>query len=421
MDKKPLGTGAGKWAGKESGKSASILVLAVMMLLLALPSAVYSLGVSPGRTTVDFSPGLQKTVVVNVLNNEKKDMQLAIFARGELANYVSLSQDSMSFLPSEGQKQFTYNVSLPSTLDPGLKEAEIVVREVTGGSSEGETTVRALVAVVSQLHVNVPYPGKYLTADLFVEEAKQGEPVKFYIPVKSYGEDRIDSAAPTIIIYSQNGTEMARIAGEAVSIDSQQSHEFGLEWDANVQPGIYRAAASVDYDGNRVAAEKQFLVGEFFLKPLDISVNNFRLGQVAKLNILVENIGNTVISDASANINLKDDAGRQAADITTQPAEVPVGSSTELYGYWDTADVQQGTYTGSLKVGYGDKFAEKQIKMLVQEDAISTEIVGVTGQVIGSAGGGGLAIKPVYLILAFLIIANIVWMVYYRKKRQGAQ
>ena len=44
---------------------------------------VNAIGVSPGRTTINFESGLQKDVEFTVFNNEKKDMNVVFYVEGE--------------------------------------------------------------------------------------------------------------------------------------------------------------------------------------------------------------------------------------------------------------------------------------------------------------------------------------------------
>ena len=404
---------------KENAIKTCIIVTALILVLLTDISFAAGLGVTPGRTTFEFSSSMEKTVEVKVLNNEKKDVQVAIFTRGTLGRDIQLSADSLKFSKDEGEKAFQYSFKLPERLEPGLQETEIVIREIKGGSTDEETTVSALVAVVSQLHINVPYPGKYMKAELFVKEAKENENVEFFIPVKSMGTENIRQAKPTVIIYGPDGAEFGRIEGNAISLETGQKHEFKLEWNADVSPGIYKAAAVVEYDGKRVAVEKMFLVGDFFLKPLDISVNNFQLGQVAKFNILVENVGNSLIEDAYAKMQLTEETGRMVLDTTSLKTGLISSERKELAAYWDTADIRLGTYEGTLTLGYADKLSEKRIRTIVEQDSIRTEIIGITALAIDSGKGEGLKIKWWYIAIALIVMANAVWLVYYRKKQEA--
>lgn len=59
-----------------------ILVFFVLGIILA--NGAYALGISPARTTVDFSPGMEKTVQFTVVNSEHKEMELILYTQGEL-------------------------------------------------------------------------------------------------------------------------------------------------------------------------------------------------------------------------------------------------------------------------------------------------------------------------------------------------
>ncbi len=395
-----------------------IILLIIFVIITSLISMnVFAIGVSPGRTTIDFTSGLSREIPIKIVNNEKKDMRVVIFTKGDLANYVKLDVEDLVFSKEDTEKSFNYKINLPQTLEPGLRETEITIREVPMEDKLGESTISALVAVVSQLNINVPYPGKYVKMDFHVVEAKQNEKVNFFIPVKSLGSEKIENIRPTIIIYDPKENEVGRVVGETKSLESKENYEFKIEWLANVPSGIYKAAAVLEYDGNRTFMEKQFLVGEFFLKPLDISVNNFKLGQVAKFNILIENVANDKINDATAKIELNHESGKRVADVSSVPTEVEPFTKKEVVVYWDTADVDIGVYSGVLRLKYSNKLSEKQIRTIIEEDAIRTEIIGVTGFAINTKQSKSGGFNFMYIIVGLLVIINIVWLVYYKKKQ----
>ena len=68
--------------------------LIVFVLLIFLVGSVSALGITPARTTVDFEPGLRKTVSFSVVNSEGKDMDLIIYPKGELNASISLKENS---------------------------------------------------------------------------------------------------------------------------------------------------------------------------------------------------------------------------------------------------------------------------------------------------------------------------------------
>jgi len=393
------------------------LLSSVLILLITLP-LVLSLGISPGRTTIDFESNLKKTVTVTVINNEKKDFQATIYTKGDLSDHIKLSTDKIEFTEDEERKSFTYSIKLPNKLEPGLNKEDIVVRETLKEREEKELTVSALIAIVSQLHVNVPYPGKFLKIDLLIKEAKPGEKIKFFIPVINLGTEKIENAKPYIFIFDLDENRIAKIEGKERPIPSKARTEFVLDWQADTLPGFYKAIAVVEYDGNKITAENNFLIGDFFLEPIDISVKEFTLGEIAKFNILVENIGNKLIKDAFSRIILNNQEGKEIANIKSASVDIPSRKKEEMNAYWDTENIIEGEYHGKLVLSYEDKSAERRIRTIIEQDAIKTEIIGITALAIGIEKATP-AEKPKYLIPLIIIIlalANIGWIVYVKNR-----
>ena len=71
-------------------------------------SNVSALGVTPARTTVDFEPGLQRSVTFSVINSEKRDVDIVIATQGELKNNILVHGDKFSMTSAEESRQVTY-------------------------------------------------------------------------------------------------------------------------------------------------------------------------------------------------------------------------------------------------------------------------------------------------------------------------
>src|SRR3989344_8742735 len=85
------------------------VILLVATIITAMPP-VNAIGITPGRTTIDFEPGLEKEIYFSVLNNEHKNMQVVFLLQGELNTSITLFDSSAEFMPSEESKQFRYKV-----------------------------------------------------------------------------------------------------------------------------------------------------------------------------------------------------------------------------------------------------------------------------------------------------------------------
>ncbi|MCH8003657.1 MAG: hypothetical protein IH934_03410 [Nanoarchaeota archaeon] len=404
---------------KKINKFGAVLFLIILGILII--KDVNALGISPGRTTINFEPNLEKDITLTVFNSENKDFTATIFTRGELRNYVELEQTELKFSSEESQKSFNYKIKLPEKIEkPGSHRVEIVVRQISKTKEGEDIVIGALVAVVSQLDVKVPFPGKYAVAHLDILGAKENEEVKFFIRVTNLGEEDIEKAKATILIYDSSNKEVAKIESDEKAIKTKNRKELKATWKANVL-GSYRAVALVNYDGLLTKVEGSFRVGDFLLKPLDISVKNFRLGQIAKFNILVENSANREIKDAVAQLLLFDENENKIMDIKSGPTEIEALSKKELLAYWDTEGVKEGTYIGKLILTYEDNSYERQIRTAVTENSIKTEIIGITAFAIAAPETESKKVPVLMLIMIILILSNIAWFIYLKnfKKSKG--
>lgn len=395
-------------------------VLAAALALLLLIPLAYSLGVTPGRTTLNFEGGLEKEVRFTVLNNENKDMKIAVYARGPLADYIEIPVEEMQLGAGDASKEMAYNVRLPDEIDePGLHDAEIVIREITAGAAK-EITVGAMQAVVTQLHVNVPYPGKYIQAKLDIVGGKRDKNILFFVPLFNFGREDVIRARAEIIIMDMYQKVINKVETNELPVPAGGRAELSAQMDSSpLFPGIYRVIASVGYDGFTTTAENTIYVEDFLLIPLDISVRDFNLGDIAKFNILIENIGNIRVEDASSLIMLYSKTGATVANTKSVPTDFEPMEKKEVVSYWDTKDVRSDEYSGNLLLSYGDKSDERRIITLVGRDSINVEIIGVTGYAV-SAEKPAPSTSPVALIAVLLALINLGWFVFYfmsRKKR----
>lgn len=404
---------------KKLNKLGIALILVVFTLLLVKDAI--ALGISPGRKVIDFEPKLRKEVTLTLFNTEHRDFRAVVLTRGELSKYIQLSQNSIEFSADEAEKSLSYEIFLPERFEkPGAHSGEVIIRELPSGEEGKEIVVDALVAVVSEIQVKVPFPGKYAEANFNIVGAGENKDAKFFLQVANLGEVDIKSAKAFIYIYDINNNLISIVKSEEKSINTRERKELVANWKANVSLGDYRATAILDYDGVILNLESSFLVGDFFVKPLDISIKNFKLGSVAKFTVLVENVANREIKDVTAQLLLFDENENKVMDIKSAPTEIDASSKKELIAYWDTENVKEGTYAGKIIFGYEGKSSERQIRTVVKENEIKTEIIGITAFAVDipeaeSEPNKGLVIT---IIIIVLVLSNIAWLIYFKKFRK---
>ncbi len=396
-----------------------IKLFAVIAMILLLAPLSYSLGVTPGRTTLNFEPNLETDVKFKVLNNEHKNLSLAIYARGILKDYVELPFEELEMNPDEDSKEIYYKVKLPNEFEePGLHEAEILIREVTIAKGEKEIVIGTMQEVITQLHVYVPYPGKYvIVTKIGIVERKAENEILFFIPLVNFGEEDVQSAKAEIILEDMYKNTIASVQTDEKPVSAKGRAELSASFNSSkLSAGIYRIVAKVNYDGFTTIAENSFYTSDFLLIPLDISIRDFTLGEIARLNLLIENVGNIDIKDAYS-LMLFDKKGESIANIKSMPVDFKPFEKKEMLSYWDTQGIKADEYTGKLILKYEDKTDEKMLRASVGKNFIKAEIIGITGYAIQEEPSPSSG-SPVLFLTILLVIANAGWFVFYKMSRR---
>ncbi|MCD4771471.1 hypothetical protein K8R30_03580 [archaeon] len=387
-----------------------ILLVGVFMM-----SGVLGFGISPARTTLDFKAGMERDVSFDVINSEGEDISFVFLAQGDLAEYIFSDVSSGSILASEKSKSFSYSLKLPELLEPGLHKGEVVVMQLPDEGSGQGSQVLATLAVATQIYLYVPYPGKYANAKLYVYSANVGEVVKFVIPVSSAGEFDLTSVRANVDVYDKAGEVVDSFNVGPIAIPSGQQRELVYDWDADVPIGDYVAKSTVVYGDGTVSLEEKFSVGSEKLVLQEIWVDDFSLGEIAKLEMLVENKWSEKIADVLIKTKISNERGGVVSEFKSSDYDVGGFSKEVFVSYWDTAGVIEGDYDAEVSIKYGDKESRENLKFEVSENELV--VIGL-GYVISADDGVGPDAIVVVLMSAvvLLILLNLLWFLLLRKR-----
>jgi hypothetical protein len=389
-------------------------LLSLIVLLVLAISVASALGVTPARTTVGFTPGMEQEISFTVVNSEYKDIHLVVYVKGELNQTIEFSETEFDMPSTLESKELKYHFTLPDNLSPGPHTAEILIMQRAENAAVSEAFVGATVAVSHQLVVNVPYPGKYARADMNVLNANEHNEVTFIIPIISLGEQDIEQAHAIISIYDLTGDKLDQFQTDSISVPTGQRKEIVGKWTANVPLGRYLAKAHVVYSGGEIDLEKEFAVGNETLELQRVTVPSFSLGGIAKFEMLIENKWSEPIAGAYAQTQVFDKNGDIMADFKSPTYDVPALNKSTFVSYWDTAGINEGTYDTSVYMRYGSKYSKQDIQLQVS----SNEIVALgLGFVISEGKGGKSSLVTILIIvIVVLVLLNLLWFFILRKK-----
>ena len=397
-----------------TGKNIFYVLSLIALFLLALPQT-YALGITPGGAVADYRPGERQTFTFTIINSEHQTRSVALFTQGDLNQSILLEQNSLSFAASEEEKKIQATLTMPPGLTPGPHKAQVVVAEIPQQINGGKAIVGAVLAVVAEITVYVPYPGKYVEGKLKVSGDEQQK--KFVVAVKHQGKEKIDSLNAEIHIFDKEGKEVKKLTIDSISLQPAELREISATWAVDVPRGRYVAKAILLYDGESALLEQSFEVGEFALELLDLFVKDFSLGSIAKFNLLVKNSWSEPIMNVYAQMRVLDKAFNEFADVKSATYIIPSGEKTTIVYYWDTKGVQEGLYNANVLLYYGDTKIQHDLKLQVGKNSI--QVIGL-GRVISTEEGkdGGSIVTILFVVIGFLILLNVLWFVVLRKRQK---
>jgi len=415
------------------GKSKKIILLTVFLVLtLCLSQNIHALGVAPSREIIDYKQGVQ-TINARIINNDRADMRLAVYAQGDLAEYAKISDPQIVVSKDEPEKQFSYQLDLPKDLKPGTHDLKIIVvqlpetfadsdenilvtdeKAVLFENKDKESMISATTAVIHQLQVRVPYPESFLEGRFYISEGKVGDLLTFTVPVVNRGTNPVDAYAE-IVIKGPTNEEIASFKTDAQTITGGEESKLVAEWTAEVNQGVYLAEAIIHYGDEYFTLRKEMNVGNVFVSIEDVKVDGFKLGGIAKFDVDIKNKWNQEIKDVYGELKVLDKEGQGIANVKTLSTDLEGYQEGQLNAYWDTAGINVGSYDVNVILHYAGKTTEKLFQTVVGIDKITVGQIG-TGKVSGGEDSGTNLTLILILLVAVLIIVNLAWFVFLRKR-----
>ncbi len=389
-------------------RSILIKLAAFVMALILLAGIASAFGIAPGNVDLVFEPGAEHTIKFKLMNTEKANIQVVLYAEGELAQYITFEKNMIEF-NGEDEIRTSYTLKLPPSFDKqGAHTANIVARVVPKSDSSDGVGMSATVAVISKLALMVPYSGKYAEITLFSPNFEQGRESNFAVEVKNLGTGDILKGQVVIDIFGPTGNKLATLNGDSFALASKQSQVVTIPWNPSIGAGTYRAVANLIYDGSNARDERTFAVGELSIDIVDITVRDFRLGGIAMFEIMLENKWNERVPGVYGLVSVKDESGKTYTEFKTASVDIGDGDKQQIEAYWDTKSVGPGRYKLGIVLNYLGKSTEKVFDILVSADKIDTTLGGMA--VTESGKKTEPVLQGIY-ILTFLVVVLIIFNV----------
>ncbi|MEA3430525.1 MAG: CARDB domain-containing protein [Nanoarchaeota archaeon] len=374
-------------------------VLIFILCILICPVLVSAIGIGPPRQTIEFQAGLEKELIFFVVNTEQLDLSVSMYSKGELAEFITIENNQFNLKPGE-KKDVAVKLKLPFKIDTPGKNL-IKIGALASPKSSKDATVAAKAGVESQLYIDVPYEGKYLTASLNANNAKVGENINFAINLKNNGLENIDSVSGIIKIYDSESDKVSSVNVVSKSVNAGESEKLEASWNTkNVKPGSYKAIADIDFDGNKKSIEASFNVGDVLIEIIDLKNNDFKPGDIAKFTITVQSKWNKKIYNAFSLIEVYDMQGNLQGETESKKIDIGAWERKDIEAFWDSTGAVSGDYKVKVVLNYEGKTSEKNFNITVKEKS-----------------SYGLIILSIIVVMLMIVVAWFKWEKSRKKKR----
>lgn len=328
-----------------------LLLTSVFFVILSTFQVQAAVGVSPGTYTVNFVPNLKQHFAFDFLGDT--NMELEIYASGDLSQYVKLSKKKII-----GNGGVGVDIELPASIDtPGTHEIYIGARQIVkeDGSSQGFGIIGNVKGVIN---VVVPYPGQYVLFDLSATNANAQEPVNLTATINNLGNEQV-SAGGEIKIYNSEKYVSTVDLGSFDLASPEKKVVLKVLDTTGYASGNYLAVGNLRYGDNKfVEANSTFRLGE-----LALSIANYtkilERNKINRFEIQVQSDWNNPINGVYANVTIQG----YPISFLTPTANVDRFGTTVLTGFFDTTNIMNDTFQAIVKLHYEGKSREEIVTL----------------------------------------------------------
>ncbi|USN45871.1 MAG: hypothetical protein H6502_01940 [Candidatus Woesearchaeota archaeon] len=410
---------------KQLTQSKGLLLGLLLLVSVLCVTQVSALTVSPAARLIDYAPGQTVQLSFDILNPNRESFKVSVYPTGVLSDAVKSDIGVITVRESDEKKTVSFSFTFPRDIEPGLHMLEMVILLLPESLGNGEVNsvatdngiIAATTAVISQFRFNVPYPGKYLKAE--VTAVPRTDVVEFIVSAMNVGTDPLRAVRATFTVLNPANEVVGTVTSSEISLPSKEEGKLTALW-TPPNPGTYTLKASITYDGESLIKDRIFEAGSLSVELASFAVSSYHLGEIARIDLLVRSLWNNPIEELYAEVILRETNGAEVTSFKTPTERLPAFSSAVLKGFWDTKDILPGTYDFDVTLHYDGKVRSDIYSAVIAPDEVSLEKFGeVTGQVVGgakesSSSGIGLIVVLVLIVL----VSNVVIIFFVMRSRR---
>lgn len=348
-------------------KTEAIIIFFAFFLVIMSSLASASLGISPAKREIAFTPGEVIELGYKVYSDNPEEI-IDLFLGGDLEQYARLDKDTLT-----GTGSFKVFITLPDNLDsPGMHTISVGAKQ----RPREDQFIGTVVDIRSTIYVFAPYPGRYAEIELFVPDGNIDEQIPIEVKVINRGKEDLNVAV-NVDFFNEKGEILFSMPFTPVLMGQSDEKYFRKFLDTSgYLPGNYLADAEAVYgtSEDKSSANRSFRIGSLFVNITNFTESLPRKG-IQKFIINIENKWNGEIREVYADVNLTN--GVENITFRTPSTDLSPWNNGALTGFLDT-DELEGEYTTYIVLSYAGQQTIASGKLVIEEfNLIMLVIIGI--------------------------------------------
>ncbi|MDP3640501.1 MAG: hypothetical protein Q8R53_04875 [Nanoarchaeota archaeon] len=390
----------------------------IIVLFFSL-QLVLALGIRPAKTTIIFDElGEDRDLEEKfwVVNNDHHEFTARITVEGELAEFITINRDEITFRADDEAEDVDFEIHLPETMPPGESSANIIVSEDVA-VGEGETLVSSRLVLKHKVIVIGPYPDKYLTAKLNFFD--QGKEIRLVSEVENRGKLDIGEVQTKFYVNDKQQKQHV-LETETTPLGKKENKLLATTIEREVfERGEFEVAAITTYDDQQVEIVKSLIVGQ---PGIDITYFNqfFVAYKINQYSLDLLNQWNKDLRNVFVDVEVKKDA-QKIDTFRTKSIDLEGLTTERISDYFNAKDKAPGKYDFEMVVNFWNQYRMEEkrfpVELLPEDEFEALPAPALTGAATASGiSGSVLALLIVFSCILLGIILFLLW----RTKKKGA-
>ncbi|MCF7871941.1 hypothetical protein K9L97_02810 [Candidatus Woesearchaeota archaeon] len=389
--------------------------LTIMMLLIILTTNVTALSIAPatkeiiiGKESVEYT--------IRIFNKENINKNYVVEATGELKNIIKIQPQEFELKTDQEYQDIIITITPEEKIMGGEYTNRIIIKE----KDTTTTTLGANIGIASKLTIINPAKGPNIKTRLIAPNFEKNKANHFAIEATNTGSSEAKECEAIITIKNPLQDTINILTHTPKNIMSGITETYHLAWTPKINNGNYIIEATINCENAQQTKDQRTInVGEPKITVEDIQYDEFKLGNINKFKLILENQWNKKIENVYAEILLlKDSKTLQEQKTITQNFEAQQKKILEFY--LETENYIEGSYELLINIHYANSENTEIYKTIFKQESI--EINGLTGKITENTSNEKTStstesLLALLIILVIIIINAALFYIILRKKK----